>query len=51
MGGVFGVAAPSDGVAALFFGTGCHFPLGTRRGGMAVKNSHGIMRSTHSSAP
>jgi len=47
MGGLFGVASSSDCVTGLFYGTDYHFHLGTRRGGMAVKNSHGIRRSIH----
>ena len=37
-----------DCVSDLFYGTDYHFHLGTRRGGMAVKNSHEIKRSIHS---
>ena len=48
MGGLFGVASSSDCVTDLFYGTDYHFHLGTRRGGMAVKNSHEIRRSIHS---
>lgn len=47
MGGLFGVASSSDCVTDLFYGTDYHFHLGTRRGGMAVKNSHQIRRSIH----
>jgi amidophosphoribosyltransferase len=48
MGGLFGVASSSDCVYDFFYGTDYHFHLGTRRGGMAVKNSHEIRRSIHS---
>jgi amidophosphoribosyltransferase len=48
MGGLFGVASSSDCVTDLFYGTDYHFHLGTRRGGLAVKNSHEIRRSIHS---
>ncbi len=48
MGGLFGVASSSECVLDLFYGTDYHFHLGTRRGGMAVKNSHEIRRSIHS---
>jgi amidophosphoribosyltransferase len=47
MGGLFGVTSSSDCVTDLFYGTDYHFHLGTRRGGMAVKNSHQIRRSIH----
>ncbi|KPJ78907.1 MAG: amidophosphoribosyltransferase [Deltaproteobacteria bacterium SG8_13] len=47
MGGLFGVTATFDCVKDLFYGTDYHFHLGTRRGGMAVKNSHEIERSIH----
>jgi len=48
MGGLFGVASRQDCVRDLFYGTDYHFHLGTRRGGMAVKNSSEIRRSIHS---
>jgi len=48
MGGLFGVASKQDCVNDLFYGTDYHFHLGTRRGGMAVRNSHEILRSIHS---
>ena len=47
MGGLFGVASKQDCVRDLFYGTDYHFHLGTRRGGMAVKNSDEIKRSIH----
>ncbi len=48
MGGIFGVVSKSDCVSDLYYGTDYHFHLGTRRGGMAVKNSREIKRSIHS---
>lgn len=47
MGGIFGVASKNDCVADLFYGTDYHSHLGTRLGGMAVRNSHGLERSIH----
>lgn len=47
MGGLFAVAAKDDCLADLFYGTDYHSHLGTRRGGMAVKNSGGFQRSIH----
>ncbi len=47
MGGVFGIVSKEDCVSDLFYGTDYHSHLGTRRGGMAVMNSHGIQRSIH----
>ncbi|MFZ7128385.1 MAG: amidophosphoribosyltransferase [Desulfobacterales bacterium] len=47
MGGLFGVASRNDCVSELFYGTDYHSHLGTRRGGMAVRNAHGIQRSIH----
>jgi len=47
VGGVFGVAAKSDCVVDLFYGTDYHSHLGTRRGGMAVKGKDGFARSIH----
>ena len=48
MGGMFGVVSTSDCVTDLFYGTDYHFHLGTRRGGMAVRNSQEFKRSIHS---
>lgn len=48
MGGLFGIVSKSDCVSDLFYGTDYHSHLGTRYGGMAVRNSHGIQRSIHS---
>jgi len=47
VGGLFGVAAKTDCVSDLFYGTDYHSHLGTRRGGMAVKNSGGFIRFIH----
>ncbi len=44
MGGFFGVAAKEDCVTDLFYGTDYHSHLGTVRGGMVVRNSHGLTR-------
>jgi amidophosphoribosyltransferase len=45
MGGLFGVVRTnSDCVKDLFYGTDYHSHLGTRRGGLAVKNSGGFQR-------
>ena len=44
MGGLFGVVANSDCVEDVFYGTDYHSHLGTKRGGMAVKNSDGFQR-------
>ena len=47
MGGLFGVTLKNDCVNDLFYGTDYHSHLGTRRGGLAVKNSRGFRRSIH----
>ena len=47
MGGFFGVTATDDCVTDLFFGTDYHSHLGTMRGGLATKNSGGIVRFIH----
>jgi len=47
MGGFFGVAAKSECVSDLFYGTDYHSHLGTRRGGLAVLNDAGITRIIH----
>ncbi|MCJ8501770.1 amidophosphoribosyltransferase [Desulfatitalea alkaliphila] len=47
MGGLFGIASETDCVTDLYYGTDYHSHLGTKRGGMAVWNSHGIHRSIH----
>ena len=47
MGGFFGVASRDDCVRDLFYGTDYHSHLGTRRGGLAVKNAYGLTRIIH----
>jgi len=47
MGGLFGTVSKKDCVRDLFYGTDYHSHLGTKRGGMAVKNSEGYERSIH----
>jgi len=44
MGGLFGVVSNSDCIEDLFYGTDYHSHLGTRRGGLTVKNSGGFQR-------
>jgi hypothetical protein len=47
MGGLFGIVSSDDCVSDLFCGTDYHSHLGTRLGGMAVRNPWGIQRSIH----
>jgi amidophosphoribosyltransferase len=47
MSGVFAVASTNDCVLDLFYGTDYHSHLGTRRGGMAVRNGKGLVRVIH----
>ncbi|MCU0237601.1 MAG: amidophosphoribosyltransferase [Acidobacteria bacterium] len=47
MGGFFGVAAKSNCLADLFYGTDYHSHLGTRRGGLAVCGDNGFVRVIH----
>ena len=47
MGGVFGVVSKEDCVVDLFYGTDFHSHLGTRRGGLAVRNSENFIRFIH----
>ncbi len=47
MGGMFGVVSKTDCVNDLFYGTDYHSHLGTRRGGIAVRNGAGLQRSIH----
>ena len=47
MGGLFGVAAREDCSEDLFYGTDYHSHLGTRRGGLVVKNDGGFTRFIH----
>jgi amidophosphoribosyltransferase len=44
MGGLFGVFSNTDCLEDLFYGTDYHSHLGTRRGGLAVKNTGGFQR-------
>jgi len=44
MGGLFGVFSKADCIEDLFYGTDYHSHLGTKRGGLAVKNSGGFQR-------
>jgi len=48
MGGFFGVAATTDCVEDLFYGTDYHSHLGTRRGGMTVLKGDQFRRFIHS---
>lgn len=47
MGGFFGITSDKDCVDDLFFGTDYHSHLGTKRGGLAVKNDAGFVRFIH----
>ena len=47
MGGFFGCISKDDCVNDLFYGTDYHSHLGTKRGGMAVKNSMDFERAIH----
>jgi amidophosphoribosyltransferase len=47
MGGVFGVVSKEDCVLDLFYGTDFHSHLGTRRGGLAVRNGEAFSRFIH----
>jgi len=47
MGGLFGVISKNDCIDDLFFGTDYHSHLGTKRGGLAVKNADGFIRFIH----
>ncbi len=47
MGGLFGSVSKQDCVNDLFYGTDYHSHLGTKRGGLAVKNSKEFTRSIH----
>jgi amidophosphoribosyltransferase len=44
MGGLFGVFSDTNCLEDLFYGTDYHSHLGTRRGGLAVKNAGGFQR-------
>jgi len=47
MGGFFGVASKNECAADIFYGTDYHSHLGTKRGGMAVVGSQGLVRVIH----
>lgn len=47
MGGLFGVIAKQNCVSDLFYGTDYHSHLGTKRGGMAVRNQDDFTRIIH----
>jgi len=47
MGGLFGSVSKNNCINDLFYGTDYHSHLGTKRGGLAVKNSKGFSRSIH----
>jgi len=47
MGGLFGSVSKENCINDLFYGTDYHSHLGTKRGGLAVKNSEGFSRSIH----
>ena len=48
MGGLFGVVSNTDCVTDLYYGTDYLSHLGARRGGLAVLNTAGFVRSIHS---
>lgn len=47
MGGLFGCVSKEDCINDLFYGTDYHSHLGTKRGGLAVKNAKDFLRSIH----
>jgi amidophosphoribosyltransferase len=47
MGGLFGSVNQQDCINDLFYGTDYHSHLGTKRGGLAVKNGSDFSRSIH----
>ncbi len=47
MGGFFGVVSKNDCVQDLFYGTDYHSHLGTKRGGLAIRDEEGIKRGIH----
>ncbi|MBW2645552.1 MAG: amidophosphoribosyltransferase [Deltaproteobacteria bacterium] len=47
MGGLFGVVSTENCINDLFYGTDYHSHLGTKRGGLALKNSEGYTRAIH----
>jgi len=48
MSGFFGSISKNDCVRDVFFGTDYNSHLGTRKGGMAIRNSDGYQRAIHS---
>ena len=47
MGGLFGCVSKENCINDLFFGTDYHSHLGTKRGGLAVKNEKDFLRAIH----
>jgi amidophosphoribosyltransferase len=47
MGGLFGCVSKEDCLNDLYYGTDYHSHLGTKRGGLAIKNATGFLRSIH----
>lgn len=47
MGGLFGAVSKEDCVLDLFYGTDYHSHLGTKRGGLAVRNAGGFVKAIH----
>ena len=47
MSGIFGVVSKGNCAETLFYGTDYHSHLGTKRGGLCVKNKDGYSRSIH----
>lgn len=47
MGGFFGVVSKDDCIPDLFYGTDYHSHLGTKRGGLAVRNEKEFIRYIH----
>jgi amidophosphoribosyltransferase len=48
MGGFFGCVSKQDCVTDVFYGTDYHSHLGTKRGGLAFQNSHGLKKTIKS---
>ncbi len=47
MGGLFGVVSKEDCAQDLFYGTDYHSHLGTKRGGLAIRNSDKLRNVIH----
>jgi amidophosphoribosyltransferase len=47
MGGLFGCVSKQDCVSDIFYGTDYHSHLGTKRGGLAIRNKSDFSRSIH----